>query len=68
VLVKGNTVMETQGNFLHKVNGKFTCASDGNMLFVAPRIDFNPNGSSSKKIQTLLSKLRTTVTKIFSRG
>jgi hypothetical protein len=68
VLVKGNTVMETQGNFLHKVGGKYTVASEGNMLFVAPRIDFNPQGSSAKKIKTLLSKLRGTIKKVFTRG
>lgn len=67
VLVKGNSIMETQGNFLHKVNGKYTVASEGNMLFVAPRIDFNPQGSSAKRIKTLLSKLRSTVRKVFSR-
>lgn len=68
VLVKGNTVMETQGNFLHKVNGKYTVASDGKMLFVAPRIDLNPQGASAGRIKTLLSKLRSTVKKVFSRN
>jgi hypothetical protein len=68
VLVKGNTVMETQGNCLHKVKGKYTVASEGNMLFVAPRIDFNPRGSSAVKIKTLLSKLRTTIKKVFRRS
>lgn len=68
VLVKGNTIMETQGNFLHKVKGKYTVASEGNMLFVAPRIDLNPQGSSAKTIKTLLSKLRSTVKKVFSRN
>jgi hypothetical protein len=29
VLVKGNTIMETQGNFLNKVKGKYTFASEG---------------------------------------
>lgn len=68
ILVKGNAVIETQGNFLHRVGGKYTVASDGNMLFVAPRIDFNPAGSSAKKIKTLLSKLRSTIKKVFSRN
>jgi len=67
VLVKGNTIMETQGNFLHKVKGKYTTASEGNMLFVAPRIDLNPNGSSAGKIQTFLTRLRSTIRKVFSR-
>jgi len=68
VLVKGNTVMETQGNFLHKIKGKCTVASEGNMLFVAPRIDLNPNGASPSKIQTFLTKLRSTIRTIFSRN
>jgi hypothetical protein len=56
--------METQGNFLHKVKGKYTTSSEGNMLFVAPRIDLNPNGSSAQKIQTFLTKLRGTIRKV----
>jgi hypothetical protein len=64
VLVKGNTIMETQCNFLHKVKGKYTTSSEGNMLFVAPRIDLNPNGSSAQKIQTFLTKLRGTIRKV----
>lgn len=67
VLVKGNTIMETQGNFLHKVKGKYTTASEGNMLFVAPRIDLNPNGSSAGRIKTFLTQLRSTIRKVFSR-
>ena len=67
ILVKGNAIIETQGNFLHKCGGKYTVASEGNMLFVAPRIDLNPSGSSAKKINTLLSKLRSTIKKVFSR-
>ena len=66
VLVKGNTVMETKGNFLHKVGGKYTVASDGNMLFVAPQIDLNPQGTSSKSITTSLSELRKTTKKVYS--
>jgi hypothetical protein len=68
VLVKGNTVMETQGNFLHKIKGKCTVASEGNMLFVAPRIDLNPNGAFAPRIQTFLTKLRSTIRAIFSRN
>jgi hypothetical protein len=66
ILVKGNTVMETKGNFLHKVGGKYTVASDGNMLFVAPQIDLNPQGTSSKSITTSLSELRKTTKKVYS--
>jgi len=41
---KGNVIMETDRNFEHRVHGTYTVASDGPMLFVAPRIDFNPVG------------------------
>ena len=44
VHTKGNVVMETDKNFEHRVHGTYTVASDGNMMFVAPRIDFNPEG------------------------
>jgi hypothetical protein len=44
VHTKGNVVMETDKNFEHRVHGTYTVASDGGMLFVAPRIDFNPEG------------------------
>lgn len=44
VHTKGNVVMETDKNFEHRIHGTYTVASDGGMLFVAPRIDFNPEG------------------------
>lgn len=44
ILVNGNIIMETKKDFVHKVGGTYTVASSGNMLFVAPRIDFNPEG------------------------
>lgn len=44
VHTKGNVVMETDKNFEHRVHGTYTVASDGKMMFVAPRIDFNPEG------------------------
>jgi hypothetical protein len=44
MLARGNVVMETGKNFEHRVHGTYTVASDGNMSFVAPRIDFNPEG------------------------
>lgn len=44
VLVRGNVVMETGKNFEHRVHGTYTVSSNGNMAFVAPRIDFNPSG------------------------
>lgn len=49
MLVKGNVVMETMKNFEHRVHGTYTVASDGNMMFVAPRIDFNPEGVNPDK-------------------
>ena len=44
LFTRGNVVMETGGNFEHRVHGSYTVASDGPMMFVAPRIDFNPEG------------------------
>jgi len=44
MFARGNVVMETGKNFEHRVHGTYTVASDGNMAFVAPRIDFNPEG------------------------
>ena len=49
-LVHGNIVMYTKGSLVHRVGGAYTVASDGNMTFVAPRIDFNPEGINSSKI------------------
>jgi hypothetical protein len=67
VLVKGNTIMETLGNMIHKVKGKMTLASEGNMLLVAPRIDLNPSGLSAKSIKTILTTLRKTVSKVYNK-
>ena len=44
IFTRGNVVMETGKNFEHRVHGTYTVASDGGMMFVAPRIDFNPEG------------------------
>lgn len=68
MLVNGNVVMETMRNFEHRVHGTYTVASNGNMMFVAPRIDFNPEGvnpdkasnpkfSSGKNVSTTLKKV-----------
>lgn len=43
-LVHGNVIMHTKGSFVHRVSGSYTLASGGNMTFVAPRIDLNPEG------------------------
>jgi len=67
VLVKGNTVMETLGNYFHKIKGKVTFVSDGNMMFVAPRIDFNPAGVSSDTIKSILTTIRSTVSRLFNK-
>lgn len=52
ILVSGSIVMETKKDFVHKVGGTYTVASGGNMLFVAPRIDFNPEGVAPGAIIT----------------
>lgn len=44
IFTRGNVVMETGKNFEHRVHGTYTVASDEGMMFVAPRIDFNPEG------------------------
>ena len=52
MLARGNVVMETGKNFEHRVHGTYTVASDGNMAFVAPRIDFNPQGVAVAQAST----------------
>lgn len=49
-LVHGNVVMHTKGSLVHKVSGSYTLASGGNMTFVAPRIDLNPEGVNSSSV------------------
>lgn len=46
LLIEGNSTTETKGDHFHKVGGVYSVVSDGNMSFLAPRIDLNPNGSS----------------------
>lgn len=53
ILVEGNLTQETRGDFLHKVGGVCAIVSDGNMVFVAPRIDLNPNGTESSDVGTI---------------
>lgn len=49
-LVHGNVIMHTKGSFVHRVSGSYTLASGGNMTFVAPRIDLNPEGLNAKTV------------------
>lgn len=67
VLVKGNTVMETLGNYFHKIKGKVTFVSEGSMMFVAPRIDLNPAGISAEKIKSILTTIRSAVARLFNK-
>jgi hypothetical protein len=61
MLVKGNMTSEVKGNYLHKVGGSCTIASNSNMVLIAPRIDFNPEGESATSINTFLEKSRSFV-------
>lgn len=58
MLVKGNMSTEVKGDCLQKVGGKFTMASESNMVLVAPRIDFNPEGENASSYNTFLDKAR----------
>lgn len=49
-LVHGNVIMHTKGSFVHRVSGSYTLASGGNMTFVAPRIDLNPEGLNPQTV------------------
>jgi hypothetical protein len=53
--IKGNITLECDGNVNQKVNGTYTVVSDGNMTFLAPRIDLNPNGFSSGDVSDPIS-------------
>lgn len=61
MLVKGNMTTEVKGDFLQKVGGSCTIASQSNMVFVAPRIDLNPEGESSESLKTSLEDVRPAV-------
>ena len=61
MLVKGNMTSEVKGNYLHKVGGSCTIASNSNMVLVAPRIDFNPEGEDASSIKTFLEDARSLV-------
>lgn len=51
ILVEGNVTMETRGDFYHKVEGVYAVVSEGNMVFIAPRIDFNPDDTESTDLE-----------------
>lgn len=50
VIINGNTTIETKGDCFHKVGGVYQVVSEGNMCFIAPRIDFNPSGYNASDI------------------
>jgi hypothetical protein len=50
VHVKGSCLLQTDGDMMHKVKGTYNVVSEGNMTFLAPRIDFNPAGRSASDI------------------
>ena len=53
--IKGNITVECDGNVNHQVAGTYTVVSKGNMVFLAPRIDLNPNGFSSTDVDDPIS-------------
>lgn len=48
--VHGSCLLQTDGDVFHKVGGTYNVVSEGNMTFVAPRIDLNPDGRSAGDI------------------
>lgn len=50
LVVDGNTTMETKGDHFHRVTGVYQIVSLGNISFIAPRIDFNPEGFNASDI------------------
>lgn len=42
ITIQGNAELKVEGNFDAKVGGSCKIESDGNMTFIAPRIDLNP--------------------------
>ena len=53
--IKGNVTLECDGNMDHQVAGTYTVVSKGNMTFLAPRIDLNPNGYSPSDVNDPIS-------------
>ena len=50
VNINGSCLMQTNGDVFHKVKGTYSVVSEGNITFLAPRIDFNPEGRSAGDI------------------
>jgi hypothetical protein len=50
IYVAGNSISQTDGDHYHKVKGTYSVVSEGNMTFLAPRIDLNPSGRSPDDI------------------
>jgi len=67
MLVKGNMATEVKGNYLQKVKGTCTIASESNMIFLAPRIDFNPEGETPLSLKTSLDEVRPFVNGLMDR-
>lgn len=67
MLTRGDMTLDVAGNFLHKVGGTYTVASEGNMVMIAPRIDLNPEGENASSIKTFLSDARSFVNGLMQR-
>lgn len=50
VYVGGSSVVQTDGDHFHKVKGTYSVVSEGNITFLAPRIDFNPPGAGATDV------------------
>jgi hypothetical protein len=68
MLVKGNMTSEVKGNYLHKVGGSCTIASNSNMVLIAPRIDFNPEGENASSVNTFLEDSRQLVNGLMEKA
>jgi hypothetical protein len=67
MLTRGDMTLDVGGNFLHKVGGTYTLASEGNMVMIAPRIDLNPEGENASSINTFLDRARSFVNGIIQK-
>jgi hypothetical protein len=67
MLARGDMTLDVGGNFLHKVGGTYTLASEGNMVMIAPRIDLNPEGENPGAIKTFLDEARSFVNGLMQR-
>lgn len=55
LFIKGNIILECDGDVNQQIAGTYTVVSKGNMTFLAPRIDLNPNGFSSSDVNDPIS-------------